>query len=75
MEPTLLQRALDVNTRPAFRDNDLNDEDVELAIAWANGDVKIRQVQAAKGYKQSFSPLPYLARALREGIRRGFIKS
>lgn len=72
MGQTLLERALEV---PALtpHDNSITTEDMELALAWAFDRVTMKQIQAVLKSRSTTGPLSYLARALREAVRSGYL--
>jgi len=66
MAQTLLEKALHIpsNGKP----NKISDEEVGLAVAWANGRISQKQVSHALGLKTGTSVYTPLALALRQYI-------
>jgi hypothetical protein len=69
---SLITKALE----SASKKNDITDDEIGLAIAWAKGEVSGKQVMAAIGkpIKQSGALYGWLVMRFRAGIVRGMLK-
>lgn len=65
---TLLQKARQVKSRLVYRTN-ITDEEVELAVAWAKGEISFKQVREVLGIAHT-TCYAWLAVRLREYILR-----
>ena len=76
---TLLDEAKAVQLRHTYRlgkaAERITDEDVELAVAWARGEVRLNQVHAALGKSNLILTQSFLAYALRAAVQRGVIRA
>jgi len=71
---TLLGKAQAATTRPAAK---ISSEHIELALAWANGQINLTQAVIALGFtpgKSASSAYITLARALRAAVQQGILK-
>ncbi len=78
---TLLEKAITTHTKTRASKLIMNKESVDLAIAWAKGEVRLIQVSKAL-YGENTKPSTYggktlywLATAFREGFRQGLIRA
>jgi len=68
MAKTLLEKARERKMGKS-RGVTVNDETVELALAWVNNEVTLIQVAEALGFKGSSNAYPALSHALAQQIR------
>lgn len=66
---TLLDKAFQVTPRKTTQA--FSPEEIELAVAWANSEVSLTQVQAAMNKPTLSGCYSFLSRALRQYIRQG----
>ena len=65
---TLLEKALNSAIKKR-KNHKFNEEQKELAMAWAMGKINNNQVSAAVGYKNNSNVYPFLALVLSEIMR------
>ena len=72
---SLLDDARKVKVQPRTTSQTLNSEAVDLAVAWASGEVRLSQVQTALGMDKHATTAGYvwLASALRYGVQNGLL--
>ena len=70
MSKTLLDRAKESEGKGR---GDVNNEHIDLAIAWLKGEISTIQARSAVGGRSGASIYVLLARSLREAARRGII--
>lgn len=63
---TLLQKALSEKGKKNLK---IMEEDIELALSWANGEISLSQVQKAYGAKAGSSVYAKLAVALKKHLQ------
>lgn len=74
MSKTLLEKASGIKVRTSWSRGGITDEEIELAVAWAEGRVGITQLAKVLGMKVGGNTLYRFAFALKEGFRNGKIK-
>lgn len=67
---SLLEIAMNTGTKKSYKSHAITAEHIEVALAWASGEITLGQVAAALGKKPQQCYLP-LALILREYVRRG----
>jgi hypothetical protein len=69
---TLLEKAKEIRAKTVA--NDYLDEEIDLAIAWMKGEIRLIQATRVLGLRPSGTVGNKIANFLREGYRRGKIK-
>ena len=75
LKPTLVDQARAEKPKKPANAREYIQEDAELAVAWAIGDVSLSAVGKTKSLSHGSSQLAYLAYSLREAFRLGLIKA
>ena len=69
MKNKLLETALNYKLKPTGKNCIYTQDEMELALAWANDEVKLTQVVAALNFKSSANSYVFLARCLKQVIK------
>ncbi len=69
---SLLDKALELERQPKV--DAVNAEQIEMGIAWAEGEVSTGACARALGMSQPSGAIPLLARYLQAAVRDGYLK-
>ena len=67
---TLLEQAKDFHLPRGRKNTEVTDEDIELVIAWFNGDVQLNQLQKVKKLSSASGAYTFIAITAREIYRK-----